>query len=74
MQNTGPRPQHYLMSVKNEVTYLMIKSYLLRAELTSIGTPSANLESGPSSCQKAGPYGDDGSSRTLNDDYSDFEE
>lgn len=52
----------------------MINSYLLRAELTSKGTPSAHLESRPGSCQKARPYDDDGSSRTLSDDYSDFEE
>ncbi|KAJ8589441.1 hypothetical protein M405DRAFT_841876 [Rhizopogon salebrosus TDB-379] len=73
-QNTSPKPQHYLISVKNEVTYLTIKSYVMRAELTSIVTPSANLESKPSSRQKAGPYDGDGSLRTLNDDYSDFEE
>jgi hypothetical protein len=47
----------------------MIKSYVLRAELASVGTPSASLESKLCSHQKASPYDGNGSSRTLNDDF-----
>jgi hypothetical protein len=55
MQNTGRKPRYHLISVKNEVTYLVIKAYALRAELTSIGTPSQTCSPSQVLSKKQGP-------------------